>query len=231
MRSPLNIGIRHILPTLPLIAILSAGVWKKWITHINFSLTGPAGLLANPSLEGMIASMQGAARSLIYSSAKYVVLVVLLFWLLLETLFAAPHFLSYFNEFAGGTWNGYHFVTDSNYDWGQDLLRLESFVDQHPEIDKIAVDYFGGGNPAYYLGSKEVDWESSKGDPRAQGIHWLAISINQLQGDIQPLLPGETRNASDSYPWLTTMHPPAPGMGNAPPPDFRVGTSIFVYHF
>jgi hypothetical protein len=91
-------------------------------------LHGPGGLLTNFSPEGMILSAQRAARSLVYSAIKYVVLVILICWLILETLFVAPYFLSYFNEFAGGTWNGYHFVTDSNYDWGQDLLRLQSFV-------------------------------------------------------------------------------------------------------
>lgn len=230
MHSPLTIGIRHLMPTIPLIFILSAGVWKKWIMQINFSFGGPGGLLTSLNPEAIMASLQGAARSLAYSTAKYIILIIFIFWLLFETLFNAPYFLSYFNEFAGGTWNGYHFVTDSNYDWGQDLIRLQSFINAHPEIDKIAVDYFGGGNPAYYFGSKETDWSSSKGNPAAQGIHWFAISINQLEGAIQPLAPGGTRNASDSYPWLTVLRPPAPGMGNVPPPDYRVGTSIFVYH-
>ncbi|HVO29050.1 MAG TPA: phospholipid carrier-dependent glycosyltransferase [Candidatus Paceibacterota bacterium] len=204
MHSPLNIGIRHILPTLPLFYILAAGVWKRWIT--------------------------GWKESLFLPVAEYIFLVILLVWLALETLFAAPYFLSYFNEFAGGTANGYRYVTDSNYDWGQDLLRLQTFVAAHPEIGTIAVDYFGGGDPHYYLGAQEVDWQSSKGDPADQGIHWLAVSVNQLQGAIEPLVPGETRDASDTYAWLTALRPPAAGMGNVPPPDYIVGTSIFVYH-
>ena len=126
--------------------------------------------------------------------------------------------------------NGYHYVTDSNYDWGQDLLRLKAWVAAHPEVTKIAVDYFGGGNPSYELGAKEVNWYSAKGDPRAQDIHWLAVSINTLELATQPLGPGQSRNASDTYAWLTAIRPPAPGMGNVPPPDFRIGTSIFVYH-
>ena len=36
MHSPLNIGIRHLMPTIPLIFILAAGVWKKWIMQIEF---------------------------------------------------------------------------------------------------------------------------------------------------------------------------------------------------
>jgi len=222
MHSPLNIGIRHLMPTIPLIFILAAIVWKKWIMRLDFS-------------SGDFAAI---ARSFIMSIVKYIFLVLLLAWLVLETLFAAPYFLSYFNELGGGTWGGYHFVTDSNYDWGQDLLRLQTFVNAHPEIDKIAVDYFGGGNPKYYLGNKEVNWWSAQGNPADQNIHWLAVSVNTLELAIQPLEAGQSRSASSSYEWLTALRPPSDAtgtllggsMGNVPTPDYRIGTSIFVYH-
>jgi hypothetical protein len=224
MHSPLNIGIRHLMPTISFIYILAAGVWKKWITRIAM----PAG--SGTSLAAMMTGAASAARSFAGAAAKYVVLVLLILWLMLETLFAAPYFLSYFNEFGGGIWNGYHYVTDSNYDWGQDLLRLQTWMNANPQVDTIAVDYFGGGDPKYYLGNKEVDWSSSKGDPADQGIHWLAISINQLEGAIQPLAPGQARDASSTYEWLTLLRPPGTGMGDVPTPDYRVGTSLFIYH-
>jgi hypothetical protein len=229
MHSPLNIGIRHILPTLPLIFILAAVVLKKWITKLNF------GAMASSS------SFATLARSFFSSVIKYIFLILLLVWLLIETFFAAPYFLSYFNEFGGGVWNGYHFVDDSNYDWGQDLIRLQSWVNANPQVDKIAVDYFGGGDPEYYLGNKEVNWSSAQGNPAAQGIHWLAVSVNTLEIASQPLIPSETRNASDTYSWLTALRASSSGadtagtwlgsdMGNVPTPDARAGTSIFIYH-
>ncbi|MDR3581667.1 MAG: glycosyltransferase family 39 protein [Candidatus Pacebacteria bacterium] len=221
MHSPLNIGIRHLMPTIPLIFILAAVVWKKWIMKLDLSSFDLATI----------------ARSFATAIVKYIFLILLLAWLALETLFAAPYFLSYFNEFGGGVWGGYHFVTDSNYDWGQDLLRLQTFVNAHPEIDRIGVDYFGGGNPKYYLGDKEVNWSSSQGNPADQGIHWLAVSVNTLEGAIQPLAPGQSRDASSTYAWLTALRSPANAtgtwlggsMGNVPTPDYRIGTSIFVY--
>jgi hypothetical protein len=219
MHSTLNIGIRHIIPTISFIYILSSGVWKKWIIRFDLSRI--------TSARNIVATM---AKSIVASFMKYSVLVFLLVWLFCETLFTAPYFLSYFNEIGGGTMNGYHYVTDSNYDWGQDLLRLRAWVDVHPEVDKIAVDYFGGSNPKYELGAKEVDWSSSKGNPADQDIHWLAVSVNTLEGATQPLGEGQTRDGNDSYSWLTALRPPAPGMGNVPSPDFRIGTSIFVYH-
>jgi 4-amino-4-deoxy-L-arabinose transferase-like glycosyltransferase len=224
MHSALNIGVRHIIPTLPLIYILSAGVWKKWIMQFDLSRAATA--------LGIATTM---AKSITRALVKYGVFVILFVWLFCETLFVAPYFLSYFNELGGGVMNGYHYVTDSNYDWGQDLLRLQVWANTHPEVDKMAVDYFGGGNPYYYLDGKdgkEIDWSSSKGNPADQGIHWFAVSVNTLEGATQPLADGQTRNASDTYWWLAPpiVSSTAPGMGNVPPPDFRIGTSIFIYH-
>lgn len=240
IKSSLNIGVRHLLPTLPLIYVLTAGVWKRWTTKLN--IAGGSGLNLAKSV----------LKSFFSVSLKYALLMLLLSWFTLETFAAAPYFLSYFNEIGGGISGGYRYVTDSNYDWGQDLLRLQKFVAAHSEIDphtttasgttdassnspfgvgvdKIAVDYFGGGNPKYYLGDKEADWSSSRGNPADQGIHWLAVSVNTLQGAIQPLAPGQIRNPQDSYSWLTALRQPAPGLGNVPEPDYRAGTSIFIY--
>ncbi len=234
MHSPLNIGFRHLMPTLPFIFILAAGVWKKWIMKLNVG-----GLsLQTFTMNNVMNSIAAFFRSIFASAIKYIVLILLLFWLLIETFSAAPYFLSYFNEFGGGISGGYHFVTDSNYDWGQDLLRLQSWVNANPQVGAIAVDYFGGGDPKYYLGDKEVDWSSSMGNPADHGIHWLAVSVNTLEGAIQPLAPGQTRDASDTYAWLTALRPPADAsgtwlggtMGNVPAPDYRAGTSIFIYH-
>ncbi len=241
LHTPLNIGIRHILPTLPLLYILAAGAWKRWVTYASFEgHFAEINLLAtgNAVFSSVNESIRRFGRSIARAAAKYIILIILLAWLLLETLFAAPYFLSYYNEFGGGIQNGYHFVTDSNYDWGQDLLRLKAFVEAHPEINLIAVDYFGGGNPHYELGSREIDWSSAKGNPADHGIHWFAVSIDILQNGIQPLGPGQTRNASNTFSWLTALRPasstgagwPADTMGNVPAPDYRVGTSIFIYH-
>jgi hypothetical protein len=219
MQSTLNIGIRHLMPTIPLIYILSAIFWKKWISKIsidkNILIDGSALLIA---------------KKIMFGALKYLLLIFLLIWLFIETTFSAPYFLSYFNEFGGGIYGGYHYVTDSNYDWGQDLLRLQNWVNTHKEVDKIAVDYFGGGNPSYTLQNKEINWSSQKGNPADQGIHWLAVSVNTLQIATEPLASGETRNASDTYSWLTALRPVEKGLGNVPKPDFKAGTSIFIYH-
>ena len=192
MQSSLNIGLRHILPTTPFIYILTASGLKNWANN----------------------------RFLKYSF-KLGLIILFLFWHLLETVRAHPFYLSYFNQFGGGVDQGYRNVTDSNYDWGQDLKRLAVFV-KEKNIKKIAVDYFGGGEAKYYLGEKAESWWSARGNPKDIGVEWLAVSINTLQGALAKPVANFQRNPEDEYRWLQELRDPLK-------PDFRAGTSILIY--
>lgn len=188
--SPLNIGVRHLIPIMPLVYILTAAGLKSFVQAGNQKLR--LGLIG-----------------------------ILVLWFLVGVGRTYPHYLSYFNE-AIGIDNGWRYVTDSNYDWGQDLTRLERFVDNPPageKIDKIAIDYFGGGSPTYYLRDKAIPWQSAKGDPKESGIRWLAVSVGFLQNAKGELYSGHTRNPKDEYRWLT----------NYEEPYARAGKSIFIY--
>jgi hypothetical protein len=219
IRSSLNIGVRHLLPTIPFIYILTALGLKKWILA-DFKIP-----------ENLFSKLFTALKETMKRSAKIFIAATLIIWFFGETISAFPYFLSYFNEAAGGTKEGYRYVTDSNYDWGQDLKRLARFTEDKG-IKKIAVDYFGGGNTKYYLGENVAeDWRSTRGNPKDEGIEWLAVSVNTLQGAFGKLHQGQTRKPEDEYSWLKEMRPPKPGLGNIPEPDYRAGTSIFIYHF
>jgi len=197
IQGTLNIGFRHILPTIPLIYILATIAIKKWMPK---KITPSA-----PS---------------VHTFKKWVqvgFLVIVLGWAGIETFAASPYFLSYFNEFGGGVENGYKTVTDSNYDWGQDLKRLTDFVKEN-NISKIAIDYFGGGDPHYYMGDAAISWWSAKGSPTQEGINWLAVSVNTIQSAQSPTSQWFTRNPQDEYSWL-----------KGTPLYARAGTSIFIY--
>ncbi|MEE8131444.1 MAG: glycosyltransferase family 39 protein, partial [Candidatus Paceibacterota bacterium] len=130
IKSPLNIGIRHILPTMPFIYILSAGALKKWVNR------------ETTESENLWKRITNVVLNFIKSSFKSVVIAVLIIWYLIEVLFAFPYYISYFNQFGGSTENGYQYVVDSNYDWGQDLKRLKKFTEENlAPNEKIAVDY------------------------------------------------------------------------------------------
>lgn len=195
IKSPLNIGYRHLMPILPLVYILIASAF--------------ASLKDRPW--------------------HYLAMIFIVFFGAIHAFAVYPYYLSYFNFIGGGTENGYRYVTDSNYDWGQDLYELENFIEKNPQIDKIAVDFFGGSNVDYYLKDKAVSWWSAKGNPADQGIPWFAVSVNNLQGSIQPKIQWLTRYERDEYRWLTSIREKESGMGGIPKPDYRIGTSILIY--
>lgn len=218
INSNLNIGFRHILPALPFAYILSAQAIKK------IFYAAPSQNIAENLGEILIDKI----NKTINLSIKFAILSGLLLWLILGTLNTKPYYLSRFNEFFGGTFNGYEYATDSNFDWGQDLKRLREFLNtpiynsngQIENIDKIAVDYFGGGDVNYYLKDRGATWNSSLGSPLdSDGIRWLAISNYKLLNAVSKKDNDFERNPQDEYLWLT----------NPLSPDYIAGTSIFIY--
>jgi predicted membrane-bound dolichyl-phosphate-mannose-protein mannosyltransferase len=205
----LNIGYRHLFPILPFIYVLVAKVVFDILKR---------------------ASDQPATHRtlrILLSCATFSIIAI--------PILSYPSYLSYFNAIGGGHANGYRYVTDSNYDWGQDLRRLRGFVDNYNDcvanqfanplcepfrsmatpkeipINTIRVDYFGGSNGKWQLGDKYKGWHSTL--PPEAG--WYGISIGFLQENLyKTLAPGEL-----SYAWLK---------GRVP--DFRVGDSIFVFY-
>lgn len=180
----LNIGFRHLFPILPFVYIL---VSKVIFDHIN--------------------KVETKQSKIIWGSSM-ILLVVFLFS---EALVSYPNYMSYFNQLTGGPKNGYHYVTDSNADWGQDAKRLKVFLDKHPEISPIRVNYFGASNIKYYLGDKYIEWWDSK---RPVEPGWYAISTNYLQGSIYD----KEKTDEQSYRWIKDIRP-----------IYQVGTSILVY--
>ncbi|MEF8847222.1 MAG: phospholipid carrier-dependent glycosyltransferase [Candidatus Paceibacterota bacterium] len=154
IKGSLNIGVRHILPTLPFIYLLIASGVKFIFRKIKKSSV-----------------RIGAALGL----------VTLLVWYITVSAMAWPHYLTFFNAVGGGQDQGYKYVVDSNYDWGQDMRRLKTWVDKH-NVEEIYLDYFGGADPAYYLGDKYKKWKAEASPSELPPNSYFAISINQLQG-------------------------------------------------
>lgn len=203
----LNIGFRHLFPILPLLYVLTAKVVFDFMRRRGF---------------------QG-------EHASHATLLLLALWISFIPVLAYPSYLAYFNEAAGGHENGYQIVTDSNYDWGQDLKRLRDFTDEfnackslsadryscakfdaisrYPAIDKIRMAYFGGADPAYYLGEKYVRWYADWG--RRSG--WQAISVNSWQESLYQ----ENPTGKETYRWI---------VDGGYPLAWRAGDSILVYY-
>lgn len=210
--NPLNIGIRHVLPTFPFIYFLVARQLVLWVRRPT--LERPAS-----TREWMVKIYEG----IIIPLPKVFIITVLLVWMIISSLSVYPYYLSYFNELAGGTLNGHYYITDSNYDWGQDLIRLAQTTQELYPNQKVYLDYFGGSAPAegaqrYWLKDRFVPWYSSFGPPPSGSL--FAVSANSLRGNRADYSNGSVQPPApkDRYPWLKEE-------------DFigRAGTSIFIY--
>lgn len=74
---------------------------------------------------------------------------VLLTWLGFTFVYQSQDPVAYFNEFAGGSKNGYKHLVDSNLDWGQDLPLLAEYLEGQ-EDQEIWLEYFGTLYPSIY---------------------------------------------------------------------------------
>ncbi|MDA7979302.1 MAG: glycosyltransferase family 39 protein [Pirellulales bacterium] len=107
-----------------------------------------------------------------------------LLWAAGSSLWVYPHSLSYFNEAVGGPRNGHKHLINSNIDWGQDLLLLRDWVQDHPEHEDISIAYFGG----YDASAAGLMGSSPPAGPKTERMHaemprgpqpgWYAVSVN-----------------------------------------------------
>lgn len=147
-----------------------------------------------------------------------------------------PHLMSYFNEAAGGPANGHYHLIDANIDWGQDLLFLRRWQDQHPEAKPFYLAYFGTLNPAW-LG---IEFEAppqlrpksaraaleplldDKQPVAALPAGWYAVSVNLLRGEEARVPDGSGQTVRVTKPLFATFLDREP-VG-------RAGRSIYIYH-
>jgi 4-amino-4-deoxy-L-arabinose transferase-like glycosyltransferase len=119
-----NIGIRHLLPIYPFLALFGAALFSRAWNRRRES---------------------GRARA---AAAVWLALPVLC---AVEAARIHPHELSYFNPLVGGPERGRSILSDSNVDWGLDLRRLAAELKRRGITDST-VAYFGSDNVSYRLG-------------------------------------------------------------------------------
>lgn len=119
-QSALNIGYRHVLPALPYLLLMASGLAAVELRTYGQRPFSPRALLVGGQI----------------------VLVGVAIWIY-------PSYLSYFNPAVGGPPNGYRLLTDSNVDWGQDLLRLKAWMHDN-DVDSVKLGWFGTADPEYY---------------------------------------------------------------------------------
>lgn len=106
--------------------------------------------------------------------AGYFILPVLMGWYLFSSISIYPHYLSYFNEIAGGPVKGIEYFADSNLDWGQDIKGLKKYMNEKG-IKEINLIYYGpNGIPeTNYYGIKTAQKDRISDSPWAVSATWL----------------------------------------------------------
>lgn len=181
--STVNIGYRHLLPLLPFVYIGAAQVVSR--------------------LSSNWAPVSSAAR---------LGIAVLYGWLAIGTVRVSSDYLTFFNLLTGGSGNGYHFLVDSNLDWGQNLWDLKRWMDTHSR-DHVFYAHYSPADPQVY----GVNATFLPPDPRAATLNrWnpepglYAIGATVLQGPYAPDL--------NTFAWFRGREPVA-----------KLGNALFIY--
>jgi hypothetical protein len=136
------------------------------------------------------------------------------------SLWVYPHSLSYFNELANGPAHGYEYLTESNVDWGQDLLYLRKWLDEHPEVQSLRLAYLGRIDPRFAGIEFSLPPKAIEGQGPQPG--WYAVSVAILTGfhwDHPDGKGGLERITAQDYLYFNRFRPVA-----------MAGYSIHVYH-
>jgi 4-amino-4-deoxy-L-arabinose transferase-like glycosyltransferase len=123
--SAYNIGIRHMLPVYPFLALAGAAVFAR--------------LSERPAVQRQRPAPAAVVLALLPLLSAY------------ELLRIHPHELSYFNPLSGGPERGRFILSDSNVDWGLDLKRLAAELSRRRVTDPTIV-YFGGDDVPMRVG-------------------------------------------------------------------------------
>jgi len=148
---------------------------------------------------------------------KKFIIFVLLAWYIISTLFIAPYYISYFNEFVGPE-NGYKYLGDQ--DQGQDLKRLSIYLKEN-NITNVKLDYVGFTTIGYWEEKYGINYEilnctKSSGSLISPG--YTALSVKAIQGSFWTKKPWAYRNLN-CYKWAYEIEPIA-----------KIGYTIFLYN-
>jgi hypothetical protein len=163
-------------------------------THINvgvrhilpvypFLLVGAAAMLFARHRPGLPAFFRWAAA-------------VCLALVAVESAAAFPRYISFFNWASGGRSQGWKYVVDSNLDWGQDMKRLQAYLERRGSGGNVCLATFSPAPPSHF-GITAHPVPRSAGDARAQGC-LLVASLSVLYE--WPPLDG-------SYDWVKRLQP------------------------
>jgi len=123
-------------------------VGAYWLFAITSNLNiGHRHLLPIYSALYVIAGIVGSRRITKNSRIWMMTGCCLLAWHAVESWRVRPHYLTYFNNIAGGPGEGHHYFVDSSLDWGQGLPDLKNWLVANQQNEPVFLSYFGSDEP------------------------------------------------------------------------------------
>lgn len=122
MTSHMNIGVRHVLPIFPFLAIASAGV---------------------------IGALGDRIAQYRKDVALGFLVIVITLPCLLVAISSYPNYLTYFSPLAGGPSRGWTKLSDSNVEAGQEVKELATYLKAHGE-NRVTGMFIGNGFLKFY---------------------------------------------------------------------------------
>jgi hypothetical protein len=100
-------------------------------------------------------------------------------------LFVHPHYANYFNSSSGGPSTGWRLLGFSNIGWGQDLLYVNTWIEQHPKCRPLVFElsYHGMNGELFGLPAASpplLPQHASLDEVRTDETQWWIISVKAL---------------------------------------------------
>jgi hypothetical protein len=194
------------------IPVVARGDWRRWALFLPIPAILTVGLLSHvnigvrhilPIYSSLAAcGALGVVSVWEMGKAGRFVILGMVTWMGINTVWTHPDYLAYFNEIADG--RSGEFGVDTDLDYGQDLARLGKECKRRG-IGSVWLAYHGTALPEQMGVSARVL------PPHIQVTGWVAISMFKLKV-------GEDHDA-EAYSWLETMALPE-----------QVGQSIRLYY-
>lgn len=143
VRSGMNIGYRHLLPVFPFVYVVIGRIGRAQGAGSKQQEAG-----RNQGSESHTPPFLHYASRFTHHVSRFA-FYALLIWLIAGTLRVYPFAIAYFNELAGGPRNGYHYLVDSNVDWGQSFIALKDWMEE-TGTGEVRLSYYTWIDPAAY---------------------------------------------------------------------------------
>ncbi|MGD0016408.1 MAG: glycosyltransferase family 39 protein [Verrucomicrobiia bacterium] len=153
--------------------------WVASVAYLLFAMTSKVNVGVRHFLPvvPLLCIGAGCAFSAVRNSWLKWAAYVLIAWQTVVTLLAYPLYLQFFSEAVGGSQNGYKYLLDSNYDWGQDAKRLKTFL-QERGINHVYLNYFGTQYNVEYLKIPNTRVNAEQARQIQEG--YLVVSVSEL---------------------------------------------------